>query len=185
MNSFNSQAEALDLNKITTTEDLLAKLRAGNNQKLEIGLGELKVPCRLLSAAEEATLIVKSAQAAAAQNPTGIQKEVFEAQITMKQMLLAATTVQGVPGLTKDLLDMISHTELNDLFNQYNTLNHTINPNLQTLTQAEILAIVEDVKKKTKTSRDFYTYQLAEIGRFFLDMVIPTLLTANEHGTQS
>lgn len=177
--------DALDLNKITTTEDLLAKLRSGNKQNLEIGFGELKVPCRLLNAAEEATIMVQAAQAAARENPTGVQKEVFEAQITMKQILLKATTIGGVPGLNKAFLDELSHTELNALFDQYNTLNHTINPNIQQLSQDEINEIVDQVKKNLKTSSDYYTWQLGAIGKYFLDVVLPILQTVSERGSQS
>lgn len=183
MDAFNSQSEPVNVNEIQTAEALLAKLRAGNNQKLEIGLGDFKTPVRLLDAAEEARILAESQIAATKLNPSGVQKEVFEAQITMKQILVAATSINGQVGMSKKFLDLLTHVELSELFDQYNTLNHTINPSVQSLRPEEIIKLVESVKKKQKTAKDFYTWQLAAIGTFFLDSVLPMLQTANDSGT--
>ena len=172
-----SNSEAVDVNKITTSEDLLKKLRAGNNQKLEIGLGQLKVPVRLLNAVEEATLQAQAEQKTKRENPQELEYKVFKAQNVMKGILQAATTINGAPGLPIGFLDALTHVELSELFDQYNTLNHTINPSIESMKQEDIVALVEAVKKKQRTSSDLYTWQLAATGRFFLDSVLPMLQT--------
>lgn len=178
-------SQPTDLSSITTADALLAKLREGNSQKLEIGLGALKVPVRLLNAVEEATVQAQAEQRSVKENPQGLKKEIFEAQCVMKAILQAATTIKGAPGLPGGFLDMLTHVELAELYDQYITLNHTINPNVQSLSQDELLALVESVKKKERAASDFYTYQLAAIGKFFLASILPMLATVNERGSQS
>lgn len=170
-----SQSDPVDLDRITTAEDLLSLLREGNNQKLEIGLGKLKVPCRLLNAKEEAIITAQAESRALKENPQGAKREIFEAQEVMKAILLAATNIKGVPGFPQKLVDMLSNQELTTLFDQYVSLNHTINPNIQDLSQVEIQAMVDNVKKKKTAASDYYSWQLAAVGKFFLDKIIPNL----------
>lgn len=173
--------EAVDINKIVTAEDLLSKLRNGNSQKLEIGLGGLKFPVRLLDATEEATLQAQGATEAVLKTPNGAKVEIFEAQITMKKILIAASTING-QGLPPRFFELIGTKELVALYDQYISLNHTINPSIQSLTQEQLLALVESVKKKEKAPSDLYTWEQAEIGRFFLEKVLPMLQTVNASG---
>lgn len=167
-----SDQESVSLAGIQTAEDLLSLLRKGNSQKLEIGLGDLKVPCRLLSATEEATIIVKASQEAMKKNPSGMKQEVFEAHETMRAILQAATTIDTVPGLPARFLPMLTGTELVSLYDEYVTLNHTINPNVQEMSVDEINEMVDSIKKKTKAAKDFYTWQLAAAGRYFLAVIV-------------
>ena len=183
MESYNSHGEPLDLNNVVTTDQLLGKIRKGNDQKLEIGLGDLKVPCRLLSAVEEATLTVKAKQSALKLNPTGLKQEVFEAFEVMKAILGAATIINGAPQVPLGFYDKLTEPELSTLYDQYVSLNHTINPNLQELTSEQINSIVEEVKKKNLNSKGLYSYQLAGIGKYFLDVIIPSLQMVKEHGS--
>lgn len=182
MDDFNSQ-NPIDDESVQNADSFLAKLRKGNNQKLEIGLGDLKMPVRLLDAAEEATVIVQAEAAAIKHNPTGIQEDVFKAQITMKQILMAATLIDKKITVPKRFFDKLTHPELTELYNQYTTLNHTINPNINALSQEDILKIIDGVKKKHKAASDFYTWQLAGIGKYFLEILLPFLQMAKEPGT--
>ncbi len=170
--------------EMETAEDLLAALRKGNAQKLEIGLGELKVPCRLISAGEEAKIIVRASSQAKKTNPGGERQDVFEAQETMREMLKAATTIDSVPGLPERFFGMLTSQELVALYDEYVTINSMINPAFADLTKEQIAEIVSDVKKKKKGSKDFYTYQLAGLGKFFLEVVVPNLRMDNELTSQ-
>jgi hypothetical protein len=175
---------SVDVDKITTAEDLLEKLRRGNSQVLEIGLGELKVPCRLLSATEEALVVAKANQKSIKDNPQGLKKEIWESINVMKGILKASTTIDAA-GLPDRFFEELRERELTDLYDQYVTLNHTINPNIQDLSPQEILQIVEEVKKKGPSSvKNYFGYQLAAIGKLYLTS-IATSQTANELGTQS
>lgn len=177
-------SDVFDHQKITTAEDLLASLRKGNNQKLEIGLGELKVPCRLLSASEEAKIVVKAKQSAIHQNPSGKKQEVFESYETMKAMLEAATTVNGAPGFAMGFVDALTSSELAELYDQYVTINKMINPNIQLMKREEIQAIMDDVKKKKTVTNDYFSWQLAAVGKFFLEEIVANLPTDSEPGSQ-
>lgn len=158
----------MDVEKILTAEDLLITLRKGNSQKLEIGLGEFKVPCRLLNASEEARLMAKASTIAMKENPQGIKKEMWESLSVMKLMLKESTTISGA-GLPDRFWEMLTQKELTELFDQYVSLNHTINPSVQELNPEQISEIVEQVKKKGQASVSaLYMWQLAEIGKLFL-----------------
>jgi len=185
VNYSNQQSSAVNLDEIVTAEDLLAKLRKGNEQKLEIGLGDLKIPVRLINAKEESTIIAKAEIKALKDTPQGNKKDIFEAQQIMKDLLYSASQVHGSPGLPMRFLEALSHKELTTLFDQYVSLNNTINPNIQDLSESEIAEIVDGLKKKQKTVNDLYSWQLAALGRFFATKVLPLLQTANEPGLES
>lgn len=173
---------SFDVEKITTAEDLLAALRKGNAQNLEIGFGDLKVPCRLLSASEEAMIVVKAKQSAIKKNPSNQKQEVFESYEAMKMILEASTTINGAPALPMGFVEALTQNELTELYDQYMTINKTINPNIQLMSRDEIQKVIDDVKKKKTGTRDYFTWQLAEIGKFFLAEIVANLPMANEPG---
>jgi hypothetical protein len=169
-----TQGEGFDISNITTAKDLLAALRKGNTQTLELGLGELKVPCRLLNASEEAKIVVKAKQQARKENPSGVSIEVFESYEIMKAILLNATSINGMVGFPLNFLVELSQSELAELYDQYITINHTINPNFQEMKHEEIAVIVEGIKKKTVRASGLFTWQLAAVGRYFLENLLPS-----------
>ena len=186
MSDLNHQGDDdFNLDGIVTAEDLLASLRKGNGQKLELGIGSIKVPCRLLNANEEATIVVKAKQKAMKENPTGLKQEVFESNETMRAILSAATTINGAPSLPLGFVESLTADELSMLFDDYMAIKKTINPNMRELTPEQVKDIVERIKKKDATSKDFFIYQQAEIGRYFMDVIIPSLPTDNGPGSLS
>jgi|GEM_PF-5349314 len=178
-----SEQETTEVSGIRTVESLLAAMRRGNSQRLELKMGDDDVPVRLLSAHEEALTAVKAAQSAIKRNPTGLKPETFEAQCMMKAILFAATTIGGTPTIGERFYESLTATELGYLYDQYVTLNHTINPNIQEMKSEEIAAIVDDIKKKKRAAKDFYTYQLAAVGKYFLQEIIPNLPTDSAPGS--
>lgn len=179
--------DSFDLKKVTTTEDLLASLRKGNTQNIAIGLGEIKIPCRLINASEEARIYVLAKQKSIKDNPTGLRQEVFESYAVMKAILAAATTFNGAPSLPMGFLDALTSQELLQMYDEYVTLNKTINPNIQTMTPDEIATVIQDVKKKGPTIvlSGLFTHHLAAIGKYFLATIIPSIPTDSEPGSQS
>jgi hypothetical protein len=168
--------------KYGTAQELLAALRSGNNQKLELTVGLAVIPCRLVNAIEEAGIIVRAKPKADKINPDGIKRELIESVCIQKDILAAATTINGMPGLPLGFLDLLTNPELEAIYDQYISLCHTINPNIQSLSQDEILQVVDGIKKKSLSTKNLFSYQLAEVGKFFLDVVLPNSLTVNERG---
>jgi hypothetical protein len=179
--------DSFEVNKILTTEGLLASLRKGNAQNLALGLGEIKVPCRLINANEEAKIYVLAKQKSLKDNPTGLKQEVFDSHAVMKAILIAATTINGAPTLPMGFVDALTSQELVELYDQYITINKTINPNIQSMTPEEIIEVIQEVKKKGSSDvvNGLFTHHLAAIGRYFLVTIIPSLQTASAAGTQS
>ena len=179
--------DSFDLNKVLTAEGLLASLRKGNAQNLALGLGEIKVPCRLINASEEAKIYVLAKQRSLKENPTGLKQEVFDSQAVMKAILIAATTMNGAPNLPMGFVDQLTSTELIELYDQYITLNKTVNPNIQTMSPEEIISVIQEVKKKgsKEVVSGLFTHHLAAIGRYFLVTIIPSLQTDSDVGSQS
>jgi hypothetical protein len=177
------EADAFELAKMKQAEDLLQALRKGNSQKLEIGIADCKFPVRLINAKEKALIILQAKQAAGKQNPTGLEQRYFDAIETQKRVLTAATTINGAPALPLGFLDMLTERELEELYDQYETISRMVNPNLQELSAEQILQIVDGIKKKSLNTKGLYTWQLAEVGRYFLDVIIPSLPTDKDSGS--
>lgn len=175
--------DAVNPQGFTSAEDLLRAMRKGNSQRLEIGMGEFKFPVRLLSAHEEATIAVKAAQSSQRANPTGLKREIFEAQATMIALLVAATLIDNAPSVPPRFFELLTSEELGTLYDEYTTLNKTVNPNVQDMKAEEIAVIVDDIKKKKRVAKDFYTYQLAAVGKYFLQVIIPNLPTDSAPGS--
>jgi len=171
------------LDNIQTAETLLEALRKGQTQKLELGLGALKIPCRLLNASEEAIIVVKAKQKALLSNPTGMKQEVFESYEAMKGILKASTSIEGTVGFNDRFLEALSASELAYIYDQFVSLNHTINPNFQNFSAQEINDLVEGIKKKTVDVNSLFTYQLAGVGKWCLTNILK-LPTDSEPGSQ-
>jgi hypothetical protein len=157
--------------KTDTVEERLKKMRSGYDQHPELIYGLLHIPCRIMNASEEARVI------AAAKNnfkaPTENDRKYSEGPEIMKAVLETGCTVDGVQHADREFLKELSSAELEELHDQYIGVLRTSNPTLQALSQDQIVEIITEVKKKEKASSDFYTYQLAAIGRYFLDRILP------------
>lgn len=175
---------AFDTAKLVTAADLLAALRKGESQDqpLEIGLGELKAPCRLLNAAEELRIVVTATQRARQGNITGEKLEISISYAVMSDILTAACTVNG-HSLPQGFLEMLSAKELSALYDQYTDLNYVVNPNLPELTTEEIGELIDGVKKKNVNPKNLFSYQLRAVGKYFLDVIIPSLQMVKERGS--
>lgn len=177
--------DSFDGNELVTAEGLLAAMRKGENQSkpLEIGLGQFKVPCRLISAKEELRIVINATQRAKKENITGEKLDASISYAVMYDMISAACTV-GNSFLPLGFLDGCSGKELSALYDQYTDLNYIVNPNLQELSTEEILELLEAIKKKTVLTKNLFSYQLRAVGKYFLDVILPSLLMVKDSGTR-
>lgn len=155
--------------KIVSVEDQLALMRQGLKAKMELKLGGLVVSCRLLSMTEEATVISNAKKNLKV--PEGHAADLFEGCAVQKAILNAASTVDGVPQLSLGLLDKMTDIELGGLYDQYLSVKASVDPEFETMPADRIVALIQDVKKKEIALKDLYTWQLAAIGKFFLDQL--------------
>lgn len=176
--------DSFDVHALQDADSFLAAIRKGPNQDkpLEIGLGQFKAPCRLISAAEELRIVVNATIRAKKENINGEKLEVSISYAVMTDVLYEACKV-GNSFLPPGFIERLSAKELAALYDQYTDLNYILNPNLQELSTEEILEILDGVKKKTLSVKSLYSYQLRAIGKYFLDVLLPSLLMARDSGS--
>jgi len=158
-------------NKPITVEDQIALMRKGNDQDLKLKQGELEIPCRLMSANEEGQAIANAKTRVKV--PIESQRAYAEGTEIQKCVLEAACTVSSTPYASRKFLDSITSAELENLYDQYISLLRVVNPRFENLTSDQVGALISDVTEKKRASSELFTWQLAEIGRFFLDQVLP------------
>lgn len=165
-----------------TLEEQLAAARKGPKQDLFLTLGDLEIPCRILGHREEAATIANAKMAARKSKPETGQAQLFESMEVMRAILMKVTNVKSVQHLTPLFLNELSSAELDSLYDQYLTLMNTANPEFEKMSSAKIGEMIAAVKKKEMAPRDFFTWQLAAIGRCYLEEI---LLEANAPGRSS
>ena len=153
-------------------EALLERMRDGYETTLDLTYNKLKVECRLLPA-EEMAIAVANAKTKL-KVPEGHERYLLEGQAVMKAVLKAATTVGPVIALGDKFLGMLTNEELVHFHDQYETLMKTCNPEFKNLDESDIADIISRIKKKSANASDFYTWQLAAIGKYFLERIRAT-----------
>jgi hypothetical protein len=156
-----------------TAEEQLDLMRQGYKVALELKVGALTVPCRLLPANEEAAAIATAKRDLKV--PSEEMRPQFEGLEIQRAILKAATTVDGTPFLSQRFLEAASAVELEVLYDQYVTKVREASPEFETLTIQQINEYVLAVKKKERTSRSFFTWEHAAIGRYFLEVILPAV----------
>ena len=164
--------------KIITVEEQLTKLRAGKDQDLKLKYGELEIPCRVMNATEESQVVVNAKRNLKV--PNEHDRKSFEGIEVMKCLLEAGCKVQGTPYASRVFLDQLSTVELESLYDQYISTIRTANVQYEKLSQDKIVDMITAVKKKEILTSDLFTWQLVEIGRYFLEVI---LLMGSEHGS--
>lgn len=153
-------------------EALLERMRAGYKTTLELTYNDFKVDCRLIPAEEMAKAVANAK--VKLKVPEGHERYLLEGQAVMKAVLKAATTVGSVAQMGDRFLDMLTNEELVHLHDQYETLMKTCNPEFKNLDEDDIADIISRIKKKSAKASDFYTWQLAAIGQYFLEKIRAT-----------
>ena len=161
--------------KVITAEDRLKEMRAGYKTKLELVIGAFSIPCRLMSASEEITAIARAKADLKIPPHHESARKQFEGLEIQKSILALACTVDGVPYVNREFLDKLSLSEIETLYDQYVSTIRSVNPNFESMTGDEVSEMIIAVKKKEKDQNDFFMWQLAEIGKFFLAKILPTV----------
>jgi hypothetical protein len=155
-----------------STEDLLKAMRQGNDQELWLKIGDIEVPCKILSQAEEMAAILNGKRRAIEKAPDGKISPVDESAAVMKAVLLAASNVKSVQYLATEFLNKLSAAALDSLYDQYVSIMRGVSPQFEQLSEARLAEMIQAVKKKEKGPRDFFTWELAAIGRSFLEEIL-------------
>ena len=74
----------------------------------------------------------------------------------------------------------MSSDELVEFYDTYMNEVKFANPNFEALNAEQIAQMIDDVKKKKTKAKDYYTWQLAEIGRYCLNHLFQTV---KKHGS--
>mgnify|MGYP001021195841 CR=1 FL=1 len=165
--------------EIITIEDRLRKMREGYKLELKIVAGGLDIPCRLLTATEEVQTIARArASINLPANYSG-SVEAFTGVEIQKAVLETACTVDNVPYAPRAFLDKCTLSEIQEIYDQYVSVLRQVNPRFEKIAPEEVAEMILAVKKNQKEPSDYFTWQLAEIGKFFLEKILPK---ANEAG---
>lgn len=164
------------LSNITTADDQLSKLRAGNNQDLTIKYNDFKIKVRLMPALEFATVVAQSK--AEVKAPIIEARVGFESLAMMIGILSAATTINNSPQLANGFLDKLTASELECLFDSYIDIIQKVDPEFEAMPLERVAALIEEAKKKALPSSNFTTCQHAAIGAYFLDEILPAVKEA-------
>lgn len=159
------------MSEITTADDILKKIRLGYKQDLKVKLGDYEIPCRLMSATEERRVIASAK--AGLKVLLESARDLEESLAVMKAVILRGCTVDNTPRMPQAVLDELTNSEIESLYDQYLTVCTTVNPEFESLSEAQIVDLIKEVKKKNQPARDLFTWQLVAIGKYFLDVFLP------------
>lgn len=158
----------------TTIDDKLRAMRSGYKFAKEITYGEFTFPVRVLTADEETRIYAESRIAVS--KMIGLSQELLDAEIpksNMKHLLMHASTINGTQYLPMSLLNHLSSSELQALYEKYLDIICEVDPEFTNLTQLEINEIITEVKKSPDAVRGLSTRQLKGIGAYFLEQLLP------------
>lgn len=144
--------------KITTAEDLLARLRQGVKDVHQIELRGTVIPVRVLSADEMNRIRQEALKDTAISGGDETDKNL---RVQKNTLILASTVPVGSgPMLAERVLGMLSVDEITFLFEQYIHVLDRVNPSLETISTEEFQALVVALKKKSISTRDLSLRQL-------------------------
>ncbi|MGZ3686702.1 MAG: hypothetical protein ACXWPM_00045 [Bdellovibrionota bacterium] len=154
-----------------STDELLAAMRLGKDQELWLKIGDKEIPCRILSHSDESSAMARGKKRALEKEPSGKVDLGEQSAEVMKAVLFAATNVKSVQYLATEFLNRLSGAALDSLYDQYVSLMREVNPQFEKLSVERLGEIITSVKKKEKAPRDFFTWELAAIGRSYLEEI--------------
>lgn len=169
---------SIDEIKTASPTELLAAMRRGTEQSLFIKFNKIRIPVRLLTALEEAEVINKSRIRAIeklAGNGDSNSINRMKSTFTMMSILIRATSIKGDVGFTESELTEMTSDELTFLYDQYVSVCKVVDKEFESMSHDEIKDLIMSVKKKTTLASDYYSWQHAAVGKFFLTEIVPIL----------
>jgi hypothetical protein len=144
----------------------LEKLRLGVQNRCKPKLRGIEFEFRPLTIAEvvEATTEASAAyeRALPAQRHSINESHIIAISILSRASYLA----KGVPGVTKDTLEMLTPDELGFLFREYNTMTEQCNPALETIPDEQLHLLAEELKKNPSLRTELSSLQLLNLVRY-------------------
>lgn len=153
--------------EIITVEQRIKAIRA-NYPEMKIKLGEHEWPVRLLTV-DETRKIISDAKLSAFKAPAHVDKRQFESIEVLKKTIAEASTVDGTPYMSIEVVSKFSAQELEEAYRQYEALTSFINPDFEALSDQEFNELVDSVKKKDRKLSALSISELAGIGRYYLE----------------
>jgi hypothetical protein len=156
--------------QITTSDDILAKLRLGVQEVYEVHMRGATFPVRILSCVE----VNKIRQEANRMNLLRKGDETDTNVEIQKMTLRLATTVPkgSAPYLSEAILDALTVDELTYLFNEFIGVMEKVNPTIESISGEEFKAIVDALKKNAISPRDLSIHQRNAICTSFVDLML-------------
>lgn len=156
-------------------EQRLALMRKGYVADLKLKLGGLEVPTRILPAQEQAEIMAQARMDAKIPESVKSPKDISALQgINVKiRVLDAATTIGACRYLGEKFLKQLTDEELDHAWDQWLYTQKFVNPDFDALSHDEVLDLIDAIKKKEQSARDCYSWQLAGIGLYFLEQILP------------
>ncbi len=164
------------MNEKLTIEDQLAMMREGRSAPISFKMGETEIPCRVLTGNElvriEQDVLVRQQELKDAE-----RTEAWLLHEVRKLTLEQATKIGGEPvgALHRKLLDAMSHDEVIFAYRQYLDILMAVNPILEQMTDEDLEALVDAVKKDPSWLSECTTPRLVAMLQFVLglDRVAP------------
>jgi hypothetical protein len=153
---------------IFSAEDILAKMRDGVKSTSEIRLRKMSFPVRILSIDETNAIRREAIREAKLGNGDEVDRNLA---IEKSTLMLASTPPGGGPGLPDKVLGLLTVDELHHLYNEYVKIMDDVNPAVEDITQEQVKALVEAIKKNSVSARDLSLWQLRVIFSLFQDAV--------------
>jgi nucleoid-associated protein YejK len=159
---------------LSTIEEKLKAMRSGYKAASTIKYGQFEIPVKILTADEE-NKIYAEARMNVSRMPEVSQdfKDAMMPLENMKAILCAATTMGATQYLPISLLNQLTSSELQAIYERYLDVCGEIDPEFMSLSQQEIVSIIEEVKKSPLATRDLSTRQVKGIGLYFLENLLP------------
>lgn len=149
-----------------TAQDI-DKLRKGIQNRVTVKVRGIPFTLRPLTLKENCD-ITSEALAQTSRLLPNEKHSIKESQIVTILTLVQATFIDGVPGATEDTLNLLTADELGYLFNEYMCLMDSVNPNVETLSDAELFRLSEEVKKKPDQLTELSFSQLRNLVRYLV-----------------
>lgn len=159
--------------------DQIDAMRMGVDYHFKISCRKFDLICRPLSISENLDVISKVAHRLSQMSEFEKNRLAEHTLYAIETLILSSTTEQGSndPKITEYILQRVTPSEIDYLFKQYVGHIEKVSPALERLDQAQVTALVEDLKKKA-TPLDLDS-QLTELSYLQLVNVCRFLIIPN------
>lgn len=164
-----SMSRAAEAPKITTVEDILARMRMGVKDVHEITFRQMVFPVRVLTLDEVAAIRREAMSKAAPFGGDETEKNLHIQKVTLK--MASTLSPGGAPLISDSLLKALTVDEMRFLYDEYIRVLDSVNPSYETISSDEFRALVDALKKNSVGARDCSLQQLRAICTAFVELI--------------